>query len=46
MNNIKDVEELNQLKKEFNNEISKVIVGQEDIIDQIFIALLCMVILF
>ena len=41
MNNIKDVEELNQLKKEFNNEISKVIVGQEDIIDQIFIALLC-----
>jgi len=41
MNNIKDVERLNQLKKDFNTEISKVIIGQNDIIDQIFIALLC-----
>ena len=41
MDNIKDVEQLNQLKKDFNAEISKVIVGQHQIIDQIFIALLC-----
>ena len=41
MDNIKDVEQLNQLKKDFNTEISKVIIGQNDIIDQIFIALLC-----
>tara|TARA_Y100001970_G_scaffold284771_1_gene402850 strand:+ start:2821 stop:3798 length:978 start_codon:yes stop_codon:yes gene_type:complete len=41
MNNIKNVENLNQLKKQFNKELSKVIVGQNKIIDQIFIALLC-----
>ena len=41
MDNIKDVEELNQLKKDFDAEIAKVIVGQKEIIDQIFIALLC-----
>jgi len=41
MENIKDVEELNQLKKDFNEEISKVIIGQNQIINQIFIALLC-----
>ena len=41
MNNIKEVENLTKLKKDFNKEISKVIVGQEDIINQIFIALLC-----
>jgi len=41
MDNIKDVEELKQLKKDFDAEISKVIVGQNNIINQIFIALLC-----
>ena len=41
MDNIKDVEHLNQLKEEFHKEISKVIVGQNEIIKQIFIALLC-----
>ena len=41
MDNIKDVEELKQLKKEFDAEISKVIVGQNEIINQMFIALLC-----
>jgi len=41
MDNIKDVEHLNQLKEEFHKEISKVIVGQNEIINQIFIALLC-----
>jgi MoxR-like ATPase len=41
MDNIKDVEHLNQLKEEFYKEISKVIVGQNEIINQIFIALLC-----
>ena len=41
MDNIKDVEQLNQLKKDFNVEISKIIIGQHHIIDQIFIALLC-----
>ena len=41
MDNIKDVEELKQLKKDFDKEISKVIIGQNNIIDQIFIALLC-----
>ena len=41
MDNIKDVENLSFLRKEFNSEISKVIVGQNKIIDQIFIAMLC-----
>ena len=41
MDNIKDVEELKQLKKEFDAEISKVIVGQNEIVNQMFIALLC-----
>ena len=41
MDNIKDVDELNQLKKNFDAEIAKVILGQKEIIDQIFIALLC-----
>ena len=41
MDNIKDVENLSFLRKEFNSEISKVIVGQNKIIDQIFIAILC-----
>ena len=41
MDNIKDVENLSFLRKEFNSEISKAIVGQNKIIDQIFIAMLC-----
>tara|TARA_B110000263_G_scaffold211133_1_gene193962 strand:+ start:178 stop:1155 length:978 start_codon:yes stop_codon:yes gene_type:complete len=41
MDNIKDVENLNQLKEDFHKELSKVIVGQNKIINQIFIALLC-----
>ena len=41
MDNIKDVENLKQLKEEFHKEISKVIVGQNEIINQIFIAILC-----
>jgi MoxR-like ATPase len=41
MDNIKDVENLNQLKEDFHKELSKVIVGQNEIINQIFIALLC-----
>ena len=41
MDNIKDVEELKQLKKAFDSEISQIIVGQNEIIEQIFIALLC-----
>ena len=36
MDNIKDVEELKQLKKEFDTEISKVIVGQNEIINQMY----------
>ena len=41
MDNIKDVQNLNQLKEDFHKELSKVIVGQNEIINQIFIALLC-----
>ena len=40
MDNIKDVENLVELKEKFDKEISKVIIGQNKIIDQIFIALL------
>jgi len=40
MDNIKDVENLVELKKKFDKEISKVIIGQDQIINQIFIALL------
>ena len=40
MDNIKDVENLAQLKNKFDDEISKIIVGQKEIINQIFIALL------
>ena len=39
MNNIKNLENLNQLKDQFRKELSKVIIGQNKIIDQIFIAL-------
>ena len=41
MDNVKDIEQLNKLKKDFDAEISKVIIGQTKIINQIFIALLC-----
>ena len=40
MDNIKDVENLVELKEKFDKEISKIIVGQDKIINQIFIALL------
>ena len=40
MDNIKDVEKLAELKKKFDDEISKIIIGQQEIIDQIFVALL------
>ena len=40
MDNIKDVENLVELKEKFDKEISKIIVGQNKIINQIFIALL------
>ena len=40
MDNIKDVENLVELKDKFDKEISKIIIGQDKIIDQIFIALL------
>ena len=41
MDNIKDLEKLSKLKDSFDNEISKIIIGQTKIINQIFIALLC-----
>tara|TARA_B100002051_G_scaffold276836_1_gene329973 strand:- start:34540 stop:35514 length:975 start_codon:yes stop_codon:yes gene_type:complete len=41
MDNIKDLEKLSKAKDSFDNEISKIIVGQKNIINQIFIALLC-----
>ena len=41
MDNIKDLEKLSKTKDSFDNEISKIIVGQKKIINQIFIALLC-----
>ena len=40
MDNIKDVENLVELKSKFDDEISKIIIGQNEIINQIFIALL------
>jgi len=40
MDNIKDVENLVVLKEKFDKEISKIIIGQNTIINQIFIALL------
>jgi len=40
MDNIKDVEKLIELKNNFDDEISKIIIGQNEIINQIFIALL------
>ncbi len=40
MDNIKEAENLIKLKNKFDKEISKIIIGQHDIINQIFIALL------
>jgi len=40
MDNIKDLQKLQELKNKFDNEISKIIIGQKDIINHIFIALL------
>ena len=40
MDNIKDVENLALLKNKFDDEISKIIIGQHDVVNQIFIALL------
>ena len=41
MNNIEKVEELFALKSNLEAEVGKVIIGQKEIIDQLFIALLC-----
>jgi MoxR-like ATPase len=41
MDNIKIVEKLNQSRDQLYDMISKVIIGQKDVIDHLFIALLC-----
>ena len=41
MDNIKIVEQLNQSRDQLYDMISKVIIGQKDVIDHLFIALLC-----
>ena len=41
MNNIKIVEKLNQSRDQLFDMVSKVIIGQKDVIDHLFIALLC-----
>lgn len=41
MNNIEKVKELFALKSNLEAEVGKVIIGQKEIIDQLFIALLC-----
>ena len=41
MNNVKLLEDLNNKKESFYKEISKVIVGQSNVVEHIFIALLC-----
>jgi len=41
MDNVKLLETLNGQKENFYKEISKVIIGQDDVIEHIFIALLC-----
>ena len=41
MDNVKLLEKLNNQKTKFYDEIGKVIVGQNDVIEHIFIALLC-----
>ena len=41
MDNVKLLEKINNQKEDFFSEISKIIVGQKDVIEHIFIALLC-----
>ena len=41
MDNIKLLKKLNEQKSLFYDEIGKVIIGQDDVIEHIFIAMLC-----
>ena len=41
MDNVKLLEKINNQKEDFFSEISKIIVGQKDVIEHIFIAMLC-----
>ena len=41
MDNIKLLEKIINHKKEFDNELSKIIIGQKSVLDFTFIALLC-----
>ena len=41
MDNIKSLENLTKDKENFYNELAKVIIGQEDVLEHIFIAILC-----
>ena len=41
MDNVKVLEKINNQKNQFYSEISKIIVGQNEVIEHIFIALLC-----
>ncbi len=41
MDNIKSLENLTKDKENFYNELSKIIIGQKDVIDHIFTAILC-----
>ena len=41
MDNVKTLEKIVKQKDKFYSEISKVIVGQNDVVEHVFIALLC-----
>ena len=41
MDNIKSLENLTKDKENFYNELAKIIIGQEDVVEHIFIAILC-----
>ena len=41
MDNVKLLEKLGKQKEKFYNEINKIIIGQHDVLEHIFIALLC-----
>ena len=41
MDNVKVLEKIVKQKDEFYSELSKVIIGQHDVVEYIFIALLC-----
>ena len=41
MDNVKLLKKLNEQKSLFYDEIGKVIIGQDDVIEHIFIAMLC-----